>query len=222
MNLPAYKAIYKHFGITAVLHTLVISAIDKLVTFRLFIVYRHTRIRDLGEPSPGVDIHELSRDELESYIDVPDYELPRSFVEQALAEGNRCIGAFLNNRLGAYVWYADAPTTHADGVRTYFDTDYIYSYKGLTLKEYRGNQLSPQIRNHALARALAQGKRGIIGAVASHNFRARRTWRRLGVQTVGYCAYVFIGRRFFSFNVKGCRSVGYRLVQAKNFSGGRR
>jgi hypothetical protein len=216
MNTAAYKAIYKHFGLLAVLHELAISAIEKIVCFRIFIVYVHDELRPLDTaPLPGLDIHELSREELYQYTESPRHEMPRPFIDKALAKGNRCFGAFIDGQLCAFAWYAENPTVHSVGVRTVFDPQYVYSYKSLTLTEYRGNHLVPRIKNHALAFFQKRGKRGIICTIASNNFRSRRSAGRVGARPVGYYAYFMAGTRFFGFNIKGCRRLGYRQEQTE-------
>ena len=102
MNIAAYKAIYQRFGLLATLHDFCISAIEKIVRFRLLLVYVH---KDLGPintpPIPGLDIRVMTAEELEDVaralqrklakltaLDVDVVDLPgSSSMVTAFAEG---------------------------------------------------------------------------------------------------------------------------------------
>lgn len=216
MNFSAYKAIYRRFGIWPMFHDMAISAIEKIVRFRLMFIYLHSKVKDLEEKMPpGLDIHEMTPEELGRYIDTPGLELPRSHVDQALANNDKCIGAFMNGELCSYAWYAENPSTSSNRLTTYFDKDYAYAYKNLTIPQYRGQHIQRWVKNHALALYQKQGKKGILVAIDSNNFSSRRTTASVGADVIGYFAY-FLGRkRYVGFNLKGCRQVGYRLEKAK-------
>src|SRR5690625_5615066 len=95
MNIAAYKAIYQRFGLLATLHDFCISAIEKIVRFRLLLVYVH---KDLGPintpPIPGLDIRVMSAEELEAHVGAPGLDLPRSHIEQAWPMGTNASAPF--------------------------------------------------------------------------------------------------------------------------------
>lgn len=216
MNLSAYKAIYSRFGLGPMLHDMVISAIEKIVRFRLMFIYLHSQITDLGEEKPDkLEIHEMTREELDRYIDSPGLELPHWHVDQALANGDKCIGAFMDGELCSYAWYAENPSTSSNRLTTYFDKDYAYAYKNLTIPKYRGQHIQRWVKNYALALYQKQGKKGVLVAIDSNNFSSRRTTASVGAKVIGYFAYFLGKKRYAGFNLKGCRKVGYRLEKAR-------
>lgn len=218
MNVAGYKAIYQRFGVTAMLHDFAISSIEKIIRFRVIFLYLHRELNDLSESKPSnLDIHEMSREELEAYIDKPGLDLPRSHVNQALANGDKCLGAFMDGELCSYAWYAENPSTSSNRLTTYFSSDYAYAYKNLTLPAYRGRHIQRWVKNYALSLYQSLGKEGILIAIDSQNFSSRRTTASVGAEVIGYYVY-FLGKKTYKgFNVKGCQKVGYSLQKADNF-----
>lgn len=218
MNLSAYNAIYNRFGFWPMLHDMAISAIEKVIRFRLLFIYLHRNVKEPVEEKPaGLVIHEMTPDELESYIDVPGLELPRWHVEQALANRDKCIGAFLDGKLCSYAWYAERPSTAPNRLTTYFGSDYAYTYKNLTIPEYRGRHIQRWVKNYALTLYQRRGKKGVLVAIDSNNFSSRRTTVSAGAELIGYFAYFLGKKRYVGFNVKGCKTVGYSFRKAEGY-----
>jgi len=218
MNIAAYKAIYQRFGLLATLHDFCISAIEKIVRFRLLLIYVHKNLGPINTPPiPGLDIRVMSAEELEAHVGAPGLDLPRSHIEQALANGDKCIGAFLDNQLCSYAWYAHNASTSSNRLVTRFSSDYAYTYKNLTLPAYRGRGIQRWVKNYALSLYQAEGKKGVIVAIDSNNFSSRRTTAAVGAKVTAYFAYFLGQKRYVGFNVWGSKKLGYRLEKAENF-----
>lgn len=218
MNITAYKAIYQRFGVFATLHDFVISAIEKIIRFRLLLIYVHSELRPIDSPPiPGLAIRVMSAEELEGYTGAAGLNLPRSHIKQALANGDKCIGAFLDSQLCSYAWYAYNPSTSSNRLVTYFGSDYAYAYKNLTLPAYRGRGIQRWVKNYALSLYQSEGKKGVIVAIDSNNFSSRRTTASVGARIKAYYVY-FLGKKcYLGFNVWGSKKLGYRLEKANNF-----
>lgn len=218
INIAAYKAIYQRFGLLATLHDFCISAIEKIIHFRLLLIYVHSDVLAIGTPPiPGLDIHVMSAEELEQHIGAPGLDLPRSHIEQALANGDKCIGAFLDGQLCSYAWYAQHPSTSTNRLTTSFGSDYAYAYKNLTLPAYRGRGIQRWVKNYALSLYQDQGKKGVLVAIDSNNFSSRRTTAAVGARVTAGYAY-FLGRKcYLGFNLWGSGKLRYRLERAEDF-----
>lgn len=218
INIAAYKTIYQRFGLLATLHDFCISAIEKIIRFRLLLIYVHSEARPVDTPPiRALEIRAMSAQELEPHIGAPGLDLPRSHIEQALANQDRCIGAYLDGQLCSYAWYAHNPSTSSNRLLTSFSSDYAYAYKNLTLPAYRGRGIQRWVKNYALALYQAEGKKGVIVAIDSNNFSSRRTTAAVGAKVKAYYAYFLGKKRYVGFNVWGSRKLDYRLEKAENF-----
>jgi hypothetical protein len=212
MNLGVYRQIFRRFGAWAVLHGLVLAILGKLVKSQLLVVY----VID-EEPRPttpeGLEIHVLTPEELEPYVDRAEYELPRWFVEAAGRNGDECLGAFADGELCGFVWYATQPTDFDNGFTAECHRDYAYGYKGLTLPLSRGRSVQKAIQRYAGGHYRQRGKRGTLVAIDSVNFASRRATVGAGGRRVGYFAWFrpFGGVRTWSS--RGCRAYGFRMYR---------
>lgn len=218
INIAVYKAVYQRFGLLATLHDFCISAISKIIHFRLLLIYVHSELRPIDSPPiPGLDIRVMSAEELEPYIGAPGLDLPRSHIDQALANEDRCIGAFLNGQLCSYAWYAHNASTSSNRLVTSFGSDYAYAYKNLTLPAYRGRGIQRWVKNYALSLYQEQDKKGVIVAIDSNNFSSRRTTAAVGAKVMAWYAYFLGEKHYLGFNIWGSRKLEYRLAKAENF-----
>lgn len=212
MNLGVHGQILRRFGVWAVVQGLALAVIGKLVKSQLLVVYV---VDEEGEPAvpEGLDIHVLSAAELEPYVDRPEYELPRFFVDAAKKNGDDCIGAFVQGELCGFVWYATQPTDFDNGFTAECHRDFAYGYKGLTLPLSRGRSVQKWIQRCAGAHYRRQGKRGTLVAIDSVNFASRRATEGAGARRVGYFAWwrPFGGVRTWSS--RGCRAHGFRMYR---------
>src|SRR5678816_1066472 len=65
-------------------------------------------------------------------------EMTDSFLDEALAKGDRCSAILLDKRLVNYVWCARRATHLTDDLVFEFNADWLYRYKAFTLPAYRG------------------------------------------------------------------------------------
>src|SRR5699024_6299583 len=111
----------------------------------------------------------------------PENALDASFLNEALAKGDRCYAILDGERLAAYGWYSRQPTRiDPPELLLGFDAGYVYMYKGLTRHEYRGQRLHAIGMNRALQHYLEQGAKGLVSYVESTNVDSLKSCFRLG------------------------------------------
>ena len=118
--------------------------------------------------------------------------------------------------LCGYAWYALHASTSARGVTTHFSDDTVYAYKNLTLPEHRGLRIQRWIKSHCLSYYQDKGKRGIIVAIESQNFASRRSTVGSGGTLVGFWPFAMGDSWYWGVGSPGCKSVGYRLTDARD------
>ena len=67
--------------------------------------------------------------------------MSEEFVRHAFGKGDVCGAVLYDAEIVSYTWVAFTPTHESDGVYVEFAGNYRYSYKGLTLPEFRGRHL---------------------------------------------------------------------------------
>src|SRR5258706_15130859 len=133
------------FGMTAALRDLEYRALNKVVPVRIF--KGMTAVIEAADPSlfdaGPFAIRMAGADELHAASARHEWaeELPRSFLDKALAKGDQCVGIFDGPRLGWMGWYARTPTLISKTLALHFDRAWTYMYKGYSLPAYRGKRL---------------------------------------------------------------------------------
>lgn len=211
MNLAAYRQVLARHGAMAAMHDFIISAVNKILAARIQVVYLLDAPVIHPQQPDHIDIHPLSRAEIKTWVDHSGYELPGHFVDQALNNGDICFGAFINNELLGYAWYAGQPASFSNGLTAHFDTDYAYGYKNLTLPSARGQGIQQWLKFYILDYYRKLEKKGIIAAIDSHNFNSRRSTSSTGAKAIGFWLYVQHRDKYFGMGSKGCKKVGYQL-----------
>jgi hypothetical protein len=154
----------------------------------------------------------LSESMLAEYAGNPQYEISRSFLEQALAKGDECYGFLHGDVLASYGWYSNKPTTiEPPDLVLHFHDQYIYMYKGFTHVNYRGQRLHAVGMTRALDAYLARGYKGIVSYVEWNNFGSLKSCYRMGYQDFGniYAARLF--NRYVLRSGEGCQRYGFGL-----------
>lgn len=215
VNLSAYERVLRRFGPVALVHDALVAAVNKLVFFRLLIIYFVSERGAVVTPPPDLDIHRMTASELEPHRDAPALELPGYFLREASENGDECFGAFIDGELCGYAWYALKASTSSRGVTTHFAPDTAYAYKNLTLDAFRGRGIQKWIKWYCLDHYLARGKRGIIVAIESQNFASRRSTKGSGARVVGFWPFAMGKGWYWGAGTPGCRAVGYRLTDAR-------
>jgi hypothetical protein len=214
MNTSAFAAVFKRFGTIALLHDLLISTISKLFFFRVLFIYVLDGSAALAAIPEDVDIHLMSLAALLKFKDRKEYELPESFLNEAFKNGDQCFGAFINNELAGYAWYALKDSTSSRNLTTSFSPHYVYAYKNLTLEEYKGRGIQKWIKTFTFNFYRKMDKTGIVVAIESQNFSSRRSTAGTGAKIIGFWPYVLKNGRYLGFGTLGCKRIGYRLKSA--------
>jgi L-amino acid N-acyltransferase YncA len=154
----------------------------------------------------------LDDDKLSDYARDHENELPQNFLESAINKGDECYAVTEDGKLAAFGWYSNKKTiTDVQQLKFCFDPSYIYMYKGLTKKDYRGQRLHAVGMSWALNRYLDKGYNGIVSYVESTNFDSLKSCYRMGYEKIGdmYIAKVF--GKVIHYPSKSCRIHKVRL-----------
>src|SRR6266487_4595493 len=136
----------------------------------------------------------FTADQLACFAQMPEYEFPRGFIEEAFEKGDRCYGFVTSDgQLAAYQWYSTTPTwyftpskrTGGNGAIVSFANQYVYMYKGFTHPAHRGKHLYPVGVTTALAGFLKDGYKGILSIVESNNHASLNACFHIGYQDFG-------------------------------------
>ena len=128
------------WGFWPALHAKVMNGLKRTLGLHLFTVQigHHQDSETLLLP-PGLEMHILTPAEVRSHVNVPHLDFREASVNQALARGDVCIGAFEDNELVAYTWRAlRGPVPHTGGWEVIWDPGLMYRYKAYTSPAYRG------------------------------------------------------------------------------------
>ncbi|MDQ2075200.1 hypothetical protein [Marinimicrobium sp. ABcell2] len=210
VKIGNYKKIYKRFGLIAALHDLIISSIGKFSRFGLLYIYVHRENTATGKQPEGLTLRPIERQELENYVAQYNTHMTLKSINKSLQNNDVCIGAFINDELCSYAWFAEQPSVCSFGLVTTFSKNYAYTYDNFTFPKHRGKGLQPWIKNYALDFYKKQGREGIITAIYSNNFSSRRATASAGARVAGYFIY-FIGKKFYFRKKFKCEGLGYNL-----------
>ena len=153
---------------------------------------------------PGFAGRYLDHESCRKLANDPIYDLPETFLDQALAIGDRCYAFMQDDVLASYGWYSDGPCMIGDQLQFHYDNTYIYMHRGFTLPKFRGRRL------HAFGMAAAlkdyedRGYKGIIGIVEAQNYNSLRSAYRLGYTAFGTIFVIGLFGRYFIRASKGC------------------
>jgi len=146
----------------------------------------------------------------------PANDLPESFLDEALAQGDECYGILDGELLAAYGWYSRRPTP-IDPPDLLLDPGdrYVYMYKGFTHPGHRGRRLHAIGMTLALQHYLSRGFQGLVSYVESNNFSSLNSVLRMGYEVFGS---VYILRAFgikFTHAGAGWQAHGVRIEPAE-------
>jgi hypothetical protein len=205
----------RSFGVGAAFRELEYRALNKVLPLRIF--KGMTAVVDDVDRSlfdtGGFAVRIAGADELRAASAKPEWakEMPRSFVDQALARGDECVGIFDGDALVSMGWYSRVPTTVSESFMLHFDPAWTYMYKGFTLNSHRGKRLHGIGMTFALAHYTKAGARGLISYVEFNNLQSLRSVERMGYRLFGdiYIAQIQGRERFWS--TPGCRPYQFYL-----------
>lgn len=141
----------------------------------------------------------------------PELGLTKTFIAEAIARGDLCVGAFVDGRLVAYVWRSYTGAPHRDGLWLDFHKPYRYGYKSFTLPEFRGQHLL----DLAVADPIcsARGFEYGISFIETHNYASIRHSKRAGAIPIGYAGYLKLGKYAWPFRTRGAKRVGFAFYR---------
>ena len=204
------KEVYRYFVTLTLgqfLFKCLIWTAQRLTYFKIFRITM-LRLAD-ADPAylaevPGYAGGYLDRESCKKLAKDPTYDLPESFVDRALANGDKCYAIMQDGVVASYGWYSDKPGMISDRFQFHYDNAYIYRYGGFTLPSFRGRRL--HAFNHAagLKDYEERGYKGMISIVEAQNYNSRRSDDRLGFTTFGTIFVIRLFGRYFIHSSKGC------------------
>ncbi|MGZ3437911.1 MAG: GNAT family N-acetyltransferase [Polyangia bacterium] len=206
----------RSFGVGAAFRYLEYRALNKILPIRIFKGMTAV-LEDVDRTlfdSGGFAVRIASGDELRAAAAEPEWakEMPRAFVDQALARGDDCVGIFDGKKLVSIGWYSRTPTPISPSLTLHFDAAWTYMYKGFTLKSHRGKRLHGIGMTFALKHYTDHGARGLISYVEFDNLMSLRSVERMGYRLFGDIYIARIGGRERFFSTPGCRRYAFYLT----------
>ena len=187
---------------------------------RPWFMFCRVYVREIGpapagsQASDGLMIRKATRDELLVAAKANPKQLSAEFVDDALANGQFCVGAFDGSRMVSWTWACFDTAPHGDGLCVQVEAPYEYGYKSLTLPAVRGQGVIGCV---ILARdqlCYQLGCTHIVGFVETHNYPSINTSKHLGSRRVGYAGYVKCFGRAYPFRTPGVVGHSFRFVRA--------
>jgi hypothetical protein len=203
----------QHGGIANTAYEVLMEGINLCVDFRIAKVMKLEVVNpDFLESEDSFQWQFVDESRLFELAKHPNSGLTARFLHTALEKGDECYGAFDGETLASYGWYSNKPTND-DGLTVHFIPSYMYMYKGVTQRNYRGRRLHAIGMNRALHEFLGRGFKGLVSHVASHNFSSLRSVYRLGYQDIGYVVVLKFRSQVMAYASGGCRQYGFYLAK---------
>ncbi|HEV8703104.1 MAG TPA: GNAT family acetyltransferase [Candidatus Polarisedimenticolia bacterium] len=204
-------------GLAHTLHDLALRAANRAVLFKILkgMTVERVHAEFLVCPEPYRPMF-LDEKMLMEYSRDTANDIPRGFLEEALAKGDECYGILAGDTLAAYGWYSRGPTridppelVLRPGER------YIYMYKGFTHPGHRGRRLHAIGMTMALHHYLAKGFKGLVSYVESNNFSSLTSVVRMGYEIFGTVCVLKILGAYRPLASAGWREHGVRIEPAE-------
>ncbi len=168
-------------------------------------------VTSLGD---GLTMRKASRDDLLAAAEETPDQLSETFVDEAFARGDYCVGAFDGDRMVAWAWASFTTAPHGEGLWVAVQPPYSYGYKWFTIPAYRGRGIIGKI---AILRdklgAEAEGITHNVGFTETHNYASWRSNRRLDTQFVGYAGYFRLFGKAYPFRTPGVVKHTFRFYR---------
>ncbi|NKB98982.1 MAG: hypothetical protein GKR90_10900 [Pseudomonadales bacterium] len=207
-NYAALKLERERFGVFRLIYRI---AMDRLSGFvQLYQIHsRNLASGAVPEPTPARVGWATHQELMQASGEIPS-DLSPEFVRTSLARGDRCLAAFIDNKLVSFGWRAYTDTPHVDGVWISFRPGYRYGYKSFTRPEYRGRHiLDPKYSDKS---DVDRGIRYSVGFVASHNFPSKFREKRIGSNIIhGHAGYFTLCGKFIFFHSPGVKRIGFEF-----------
>lgn len=213
IKLDLVKKNIQHHGVHNVLYQYSLKLINKVMFVN---VLTCMVISEAKESSLSVDPKYqhgfLDMDKLMNFSKDEEHDLPHDFLKAAISKGDECYAVTEEENLASYGWYSNKETlTNIQQLLFCFDPKYIYMYKGLTKKDYRGQKLHAVGMSWALNRYMEKGFSGIVSYVESTNFDSLKSCWRMGYEKVGVIYIFKICGKVFHYPSRSCKKLNIRL-----------
>jgi len=183
-----------------------------------FLTWKNLQCIVITEPNPAcVNVAPsyryavLDREALLSFSKTDEYELPREFVIDAFDRGDECHAILQGDELASYGWYSSKPTLLSDELQVHFSPDYLYMYKGFTLRAHRGHRLHAIGMTLALMKYRADGYAGLVSIVETNNFDSLKSCYRMGYAPCGNIRYLKVAGAYVIRADRACKAYGMSL-----------
>lgn len=184
-----------------------IWATQRLIYFKIFRI-TVLRLADANPAYlakvPGFAGGYLDHETCRKLASDPTYDLSDSFLDRALANGDKCYAFMQDGVVASYGWYSDKPGMIYDRFQFHYDKTYIYRYRGFTLPRFRGRRLHASGEAAGLKYYEERGYKGMISIVEAQNYDSRRSDDRLGFTTLGTIFVIGYLGRYFIRASKSC------------------
>lgn len=190
----------------------------------IFIVRAYPAGAFAGTPMPSSDrftFRVATREELyRAGEEFPD-SLPRAFIDESLANGDSCVGAFEGQRLVSFQWFSVSRTRTFKHMDMLVGPNQYHLHRAYTAPDCRGLRLHTLLF-HFAALTLAQD-RDIVAVGSAHNDATLMSALHRGSANspasgkyIGMVGLVRLGRMVFALRshrtARGCDELGVRFV----------
>lgn len=153
----------------------------------------------------------VSEQDWSTYSSIEEYDCSPSFVRGALARGDICVGAFIDDQLVAYFWRAFSTTPHQGDIWVNVGPNAHYAYKSYTLPAFRGQHIISQVYACGDHLSLDRGLHYSVGFIDSTNYPSIKALKQKGVQFVGYAGYLYIFGTIIFYRTAGAKKQGFEF-----------
>jgi hypothetical protein len=204
-------------GLAHTVHDLALRAANRAVVIKILkgMTVESVHAEFLACPEPYRPMF-LDEKMLREFGRDPANDIPKGFLEEALAKGDECYGILAGRTLASYGWYSRGPTRIDPPELVLHPGDrYIYMYKGFTHPGHRGRRLHAIGMTLALHHYLANGFRGLVSYVESNNFSSLTSVVRMGYEIFGTVCVLKIFGAYRTLASPGWREHGVRIEPAE-------
>lgn len=216
-ELSFYKGMVNNHGWKNTSYFLLLRAMNKFTYTKVLTCIVTDKVNsNLMSIDPKFTHGFLKDEELMLHSKDSSNELPAAFLQKAMKKGDKCYAIVDREGIAGYGWYSDQPTeTDIKKLSFSFDSSYMYMYKGLTKKNYRGQRLHAIGMSWALQRSLEMGKKGLVSYVEANNFDSLKSCYRMGYKKIGSIVVVNLFGKNFLYHSKACKQQKISLNEPK-------
>jgi hypothetical protein len=188
-SFVAYFAGIRHtHGTAAMLAAVAHNLTNRAIFFECFhiVVLDRACVRPLKLADPtAITSRAATSEEVRAMRWQPQWEVNDKLLE-AMSSGDTCVLSFFNGVAAGYTWaHLEARPEITPGLSISVPRDYIYSYAGLTLPEFRGLGLQSYRHHSILETHQRLNRKGLISCVRAVNFASRNGQAKSGFRKVG-------------------------------------